>query len=55
MEAVPKLQLLEQTLNLGEKPGFRSVFPRVCPKPTGFWNKLNELSCPEVRTFLEKI
>jgi hypothetical protein len=30
-------------LNLGEKPGFRPVFPRACPKPTGFWNKLDLL------------
>jgi hypothetical protein len=30
-------------LNLGEKPGFQPVFPRVCPKPTGFWNKLRSL------------
>jgi uncharacterized membrane protein YjgN (DUF898 family) len=30
-------------LNLGEKLGFQPVFPRACPKPTGFWNKLGLL------------
>ncbi|MDR2178022.1 MAG: DUF262 domain-containing protein [Treponema sp.] len=27
------------SLNLAGKPGFRPVFPRTCPKLTGFWNK----------------
>jgi hypothetical protein len=29
------------TVDLQEKAGFRSLFPRACGKTIGFWNRLN--------------
>ena len=31
------------TLDLLEKAGFRPLFQKLVPKPTGFWNKLNRI------------
>jgi hypothetical protein len=49
----------QAALNLPEKAGFRPLFPTLFPKPTGFWEKLEEhIVCgfgPALRPGLQRL